>query len=173
MSISFHADEDCQIMLPEMSAQLMDPAKAREALARNRSIRRSHLYPLVDATAHFACAFLVVPQGCETFEIPRSPWIAVIGDDMHFAWGPQAFGAESLYAAIKAADHGIMITCGPDPYPYRVAGTVAVRDRKNALIIETLPHQKEAWQSRVEAVRGRNELPITYCMPFPETKGAA
>jgi hypothetical protein len=172
MSISFQTEEAYAVFLPEMSAQLMDPAKAREALARDRNIRRSHLYPLVDATARFACSFLVVPQGCEVFELPRSPWITVIGDDMHFAWGPQAFGTESLDAAIKAADHGVMITSGPDPYPYRVAATVAVRDRKNALIIETLPHRKEAWQSRIEAVRRSNELPITYCMPAP-TKGAA
>ena len=81
---------------------------------------------------------------------------------MHFAWGPKAFPAESLDAAIKAADHCVMITSGPDPFPYRVAATVAVRDRKNALIIETLPHQKEAWQRRIEFVRGEPScrLPI-------------
>jgi hypothetical protein len=77
-----------------------------------------------------------------------------------------------LDEAIKAADHGVMITSGPDPYPYRVAATVAVRDRKNALLIETLPHQKTAWQAMIDAVREGNELPISYCMPAP-AKGAA
>ena len=90
---------------------------------------------------------------------------------MHFAWGPKAFPAMSLDAAIRAADHGVMITSGPDPYPYRVAATVAVRDRKNALVIETLPNQKEAWQARIDAAREGKHLPITYCMPAP-TKGA-
>ena len=65
----------------------------------------------------------------------------------------------------------VMITSGPDPYPYRVAATVAVRDRKNALIIETLPHQKEAWQRRIEHVRGADELPTIYCMPAPDKGG--
>lgn len=75
-------------------------------------------------------------------------------------------------AAIKAADHCVMITSGPEPFPYRVAATVAVRDRKNALIIETLPHQKEAWQRRIEHVRGDAELPTFYCVALPE-RGAA
>ncbi|WP_407146349.1 hypothetical protein [Bradyrhizobium sp. ORS 86] len=177
MAISFETEEAYTVLLPETEPQLVDPVKAREAIERDRNIRRSHLFPLFDATARFACSLLIAPQGCGAFELPRSPWIISIGDDMHFAWGPKAFPAESLDAAIRAADHGVMITSGPDPFPYRVAATVAVRDRKNALLIETLPHQQEAWRRRIELVRGADEftreLPITYCMPFPETKGAA
>lgn len=171
MAIQFEIDDACTVFLPEMPTMLLDPEQARQAIARDRNIRRSHLYPLLDAVARFACSKLLVPQGCNTFELPRSPWIIVIGDDMHFAWGPKAFPAMSLDAAIRAADHGVMITSGPDPYPYRVAATVAVRDRKNALVIETLPNQKEAWQARIDAAREGKHLPITYCMPAP-TKGA-
>jgi hypothetical protein len=167
MAICFELEEGYTVILPETSAQLVDPVKAREAIERDRNIRRSHLYPLFDATARFACSFLIAAQGCNTFDLPRSPWIITIGDDLHFAWGPKAFPAISLDAAIKAADHGVMITSGPDPFPYRVAATVGVRDRKNALLIETLPHQKTAWQARIDAVREGNELPITYCMPAP------
>jgi hypothetical protein len=172
MSIQFETEDGCTVFLPELPTQLLDPEKARQAIARDRNIRRSHLFPLMDATARFACSWLIAPQGCDSFELPRGPWIITIGDDFHFAWGPKAFPADSLDAAIKGADHAVMITSGPDPYPYRVAATAAVRDRKNALIIESLPHQKEAWQRRIEHVRGKVELPITYCMPVP-TRGAA
>jgi hypothetical protein len=172
MTIQFETEDGCTVFLPETSAQLVDPEKARNRTDHDRNFRRSHLYPLFDATARFACTLLFAPQGCSAFDLPRAPWMIAIGDDLNFAWGPKAFPAESLDAAIKAADHGVMITSGPDPFPYRVAATVAVRDRKNALLIETLPHQKEAWQRRIEFVRGSSELPITYCMPLPE-KGAA
>ncbi|QOZ34430.1 hypothetical protein [Bradyrhizobium sp. CCBAU 53421] len=175
MTITFEAD-GCTIFLPETESSLVNPELARSAIERDRNIRRSHLFPLFDATARFACSLLVVPQGCKPFELPRDPWIISIGDDMHFSWGPQAFPAESLEAAIKAAEHGVIITSGPDPFPYRVAATVAVKHRMNCLLIETLPHQKDAWRERIEAVRGADEftgeLPITYCMPFP-AKGAA
>lgn len=172
MSICFEPEEGCTVLLPETKAMLTDPVKARQAIDRDRNIRRSHLFPLFDAAARFACPLLMIPQGCEAFELPRDPWIITIGDDLHFAWGPQAFPAKSLDAAIKAADHGVMIASGPEPYPYRVAATVAVRDRKNALLIETLPHQREAWDCRIESVRGETALPICYCLPMP-TKGAA
>jgi hypothetical protein len=172
MSIQFETDDACTVFLPEMPTVQMDPEKARQALDRDRNIRRSHLYPIMDAVARFACSWLIAPQGCAPFDLPRDPWMITIGDNMHFAWGPKAFPAESLDAAIKAADHCVMITSGPEPFPYRVAATVAVRDRKNALIIETLPHQKEAWQRRIEHVRGDAELPTFYCVALPE-RGAA
>jgi hypothetical protein len=172
--ISFEIEDVGTVFLPETSTILVDPQQAREALKRDRAYRRSHLYPLFDATARFACSWLMAPQGCDEFELPRDPWIITIGDDLNFAWGPDAFPAKSLDAAIKAADHGVVITSGPEPFPYQMAATVAVRDRKNALLIESLPHQMEAWKRRIELVRGADhELPIFHCVPFPETKGAA
>jgi 5-methylcytosine-specific restriction protein A len=89
MAITFQTD-CATIMLPETCAQLVDPVKAREAIDRDRNIRRSHLYPLLDATARFACSFLIAPQGCEPFDLPREPWIIILGDDLHFAWGPKS-----------------------------------------------------------------------------------
>jgi hypothetical protein len=161
--------DDCTVstvLLPETDAILMDPHQARQALAKNPNIRRSHLYPLVDSTANFAVAYMIAPQGCDCFDLPRNPWIIVAGDDMHFAWGPKAFPSKSLDATIKAADQFVIITSGPDPYPYRIAATVAVRDRRNVLLIETLPHRQEAWLSRIEALRGQN-APVIQCVPAP------
>lgn len=172
MTIQFETEDGSTVFLPEVPAIPMDAEKARQALQRDRNIRRSHLYPLVDATAHFACSLLFAPQGCQAFDLPRAPWMLAIGDDLNIAWGPKAFPADSLDAAIKAADHGVMITSGPDPFPYRVVATVAVRDRKNALLIETLPHQKDPWQRRIEHVRGSDVLPITCCMPLPSKEDA-
>ena len=101
------------------------------------------------------------------FALPHSPWIVSIGDHMHSAWGPQAFPAESLDAAIAAANQCVLITSGPDKFPYRAAATWAARDRKNVLLIETRPSQQEAWQSRIESVRG-DTLPIFFSIPEPE-----
>ncbi len=172
MAISFET-ADATVLLPDALAILVEPEKARQAIKRDRNIRRSHLYPLFDATASFACSLLIVPQGCEAFSLPRSPWILVIGDDMHFAWGPKAFHAESLDAAIRAADNCVLITSGPAPFPYRVAATLAARERRNVLVIESLPHQQEAWRSRIDTIRGaKNDLPTFLCVPTP-TEGTA
>ena len=168
MSIHFTTDDGgSTVFLPEHPTILLDPQQARDAIKRDRNIRRSHLFPLVDATARFACSLMFAPQGCPAFDLPRDPWIISVGDDLHFSWGPKAFPPESLDAAIKAAGHGIVITSGPEPYPYRVAATAAIRDRKNALIIETLPHQRDAWRQRIECVRGSDALPITWCLAVP------
>jgi hypothetical protein len=170
MSLSFQT-EDYTVFLAETSVQLTDAEKARQAIKRDVKIRRSHLFAIFDAVAHFACSHLLAPQGCAAFELPRSPWIIVVGDDMHFAWGPEAFPEDSLNAAIKAANHFVIVTSGPAPMPYKVAATVAARDRKNALLIESLPHQQEAWLSRIEAIRGDNP-PILMSVPQP-SEGAA
>ena len=104
-----------------------------------------------------------------SFKLPRSPWILSVGDDMHFAWGPKAFPASSLDEAIRAADKFVLIASGPDPFPYRVGATLAARDRKNVLLIETLPHQKDAWTQFIKTVRGSDDLPIVFCLPIKET----
>src|ERR1700738_3077111 len=101
--VQFETEDGNTVFLPELPTMLMDPEQVRQAIARNRAIRRSHLYPLLDATARFACSSLIAPQGCNPFDVPRGPWIIAIGDDLHFAWGPKAFPAASLDAAIRAA----------------------------------------------------------------------
>jgi hypothetical protein len=118
-------EDGCTLLLPAQPTVLVDPETARQAIARDRNIRRSHLFPLMDATAHFACSWLLAPQGCEPFDLPRAPWVITIGDDLHFALGPKSFPSASLDAAIKAAGHCVLIASGPDRYPYRVAATVA------------------------------------------------
>jgi hypothetical protein len=166
MAISFNTEHGFTVFLPETSTILFDPQQAREALKRDRGYKRSHLYPLLDATAHFACSLMIAPQGCNEFELPRDPWIIIVGDDLHFAWGPKAFDANLLDAAIKSADQFVIVSSGPEPFPYRAAATVAVRDRRNALLIETRPHQQEAWRSRIEEIRG-SDAPIILCVPHP------
>ena len=165
MSITFELD-GATIFLPSIPHVLFDPKKARKSIESDRNIRRSHLYPLLDATAHFACSLLIAPQGCKPFDLPREPWIIILGDDLHFAWGPNAFDAKLLDAAIKSAGQFVIVSSGPEPFPYRVAATVAVRDRRNALLIETLPHQQEAWRTRIEEIRGP-DAPIFLCVPHP------
>ena len=165
MSIIFESDEDT-VILSGPPPVPWDPEKTRTFIKANRNVRRSHLYPLLDATAHFACSLVIAPQGCDPFDLPREPWIIVLGDDLHFAWGPKAFDAKLLDAAIKSAGQFVIVSSGPEPFPYRVAATVAVRDRRNALLIETLPHQQEAWRTRIEEIRGP-DAPIFLCVPHP------
>ena len=166
MSITFELDGVGTVLLPSIPHMLIEPEQARKSIKSDRNIRRSHLGPLLDATAHFACSFLIAPQGCEPFDLPRDPWIIILGDDLHLAWGPKAFDAKLLDAAIKSAGHFVIVSSGPDPFPYRIAATVAVRDRRNALLIETRPNQQEAWVSRIQEIRGA-DAPISLCVPHP------
>jgi hypothetical protein len=165
LSITFEID-GATVFLPSTPRVLFDPEQARKSIKSDRSVRRCHLYPLLEATAHFACSFLIAPQGCEQFDLPREPWIIILADDLHFAWGPKAFDAKLLDVAIKSAGHFVIISSGPEPLAYRVAATVAVRDRRNFLLIETLPCQEEAWLARIRAIRGV-DAPILLCVPHP------
>jgi hypothetical protein len=165
MNITFEID-GALVMLPETHHVVFEPEKARKFIKSDRKVRLTHLYPLLDATAHFACSFLIAPQGCEPFDLPREPWIIILGDDLHFAWGPKAFDAKLLDAAIRSAGQFVIISSGLEPFAYRVAATAAVRDRRNALLIETRPHQQEAWRSRIEEIRGA-DAPIFFCVPHP------
>ena len=78
----------------------------------------------------------------------------------------KAFDEKLLDAAIKSAGQFVIISSGPEPFAYRVAATAAVRDRRNVLLIETQPHQQEAWRSRIEEIRGA-DAPIFICVPHP------
>ena len=166
MSITFEIDGAGTVILPRIPHVVFDPEQTRKSNEKDRNVRRHYLYPLLDATAHFACSLLIAPQGCEPFDLPRDPWIIIVGDDLHFAWGPKAFDAKLLDAAIKSAGQFVLVSSGPEPFAYRVAATVAVRDRRNALLIETRPHQQEAWRSRIEEIRGA-DAPIFFCVPHP------
>jgi hypothetical protein len=168
-TISFQ-EEDILVLLPKTEPILLAPDKVRERI-KDREIRRSHLFPLFDATAHFGCSYLIVPQGCSPFDLPRNPWIIFVCDDLNFAWGPKAFPAESLDAAIAKADYFVLVTSSPEPFPYQAAATVAIRNRGNVLLIESLPHQQDAWRSRIEAIRGPNP-PMLMCAPEPQAKQA-
>jgi hypothetical protein len=169
LNISFET-EDGMVLLAETQPIEIKCREAKAFLEKNPAVRASHLYPLIDAVATFACSQMIVPQGATPFELLRSPWIVSIGDDMHFAWGPQAFPAESLKAVIADANQCVLITSGPDKFPYRAAATWAARDRKNVLLIETRPSQQEAWQSRIDSIRGDRTLPIFFSLPEPEAE---
>lgn len=162
----FHT-ADSMVMLPRTTPILVPAAKARDAVARDRNIRRSHLGPLFDAAGSFACPLLIVVQGCDPFTVPSSPWIITIGDDLHFAWGPDAFDKQSLNTAMVAAEHCVLITSGPDPYPYRVAATMAAKHRRNVLLIESQPYQHDAWQQRIDKAREGKPIPTFCSMPEP------
>jgi hypothetical protein len=145
---------------------LVEPKWARRALNHDKSLRRSHLFPLFDAAANFACSLLLLFPSGQTFDLPKSPWIIVVGDDLDRSYGPSAFHKESLDAAIKACEKCALITSGSAPEAYRLAATHAARGRHNVLLIETRPEQEEAWFSRI------NGLPTHCFVPsVEEVKG--
>jgi hypothetical protein len=71
MNITFEIEGVGLVILPETHHVVFEPEWARKIIKSDRKVRQSHLYPLLDATAHFACSFLLAPQGCETFDLPR------------------------------------------------------------------------------------------------------
>jgi hypothetical protein len=142
--------------------------QARAALKNNGVWRESrHLKPLFETVRDFACSLLLVHQGQHEHPLPeRAPWIVILGDDLFDALGPDAFHGPSLDALIMAADRAVMVTCGPDQYFYNVAATHAARDRRNCLLIETLPKQQQAWEARLQT--GKGDLPTLCGLPYPE-----
>ena len=169
MSISFEI-ENGTVLCPVTTPILVAPNKARSFIKKNKHANRSHIFPLIDAAANFACSLLMAVQGCDPFDLPRSPWIINLGDDLHFAWGPESFDEKSINRVIAAAESCVLVTSGPDPLPYRVAATCAVRDRKNVVLIESLPHQHDAWINRIESVREGKDLPTFVSIPNPGTQ---
>jgi hypothetical protein len=159
---------DLTILLPERAPFLYGRDEARKALqlGMGRGVSRHFKGPL-EATRDFGVHLLMAFQGSEAFDAPPSPWIAMLGDDMGFAIGPDAFGAVSLDRLILDAERAVIVSSGPEPHAYNVAATHAARDRRNCILIETLPPQVEAWKARFRAVRGKDDLPTLFCVPAP------
>lgn len=57
MNITFEID-GALVMLPETHHVVFEPEKARKIIKSDRKVRRSHLYPLLDATAQEQAAAL-------------------------------------------------------------------------------------------------------------------
>jgi hypothetical protein len=121
--------------------------------------------PLIEVARDYACSVLLVMQGGHEFTAPQGTWIALLGDDAKLSLGPQAFHRASLEALVKAANRAIIVASGPEMYCYNAAATLAARDRKNVILIETLPAQLKAWEDLLKELRGEDFATLT-CLPL-------
>ncbi len=129
-----------------------------------------HLTPVMQAVRHYGVSMVFVPQGIkdEHEALPAvlaKPFIALIGDDMHQALGPKAFGKKMLTCLIREADTAAIIACEAIYDVYDQMSQKASIGRRNVLIIETLPKRELEWLSCLRSVAPN--LPITLCTVNP------
>ncbi len=130
-----------------------------------------HLTPVMQAVRYYGVSMVFVPQGIkdEHEALPAvlaKPFIALIGDDMHQALGPKAFGKKMLTRLIREADTAAIIACEAIYDVYDQMSQKAAIGRRNVLIIETLPRRELEWLSCLRSVAPN--LPITLCTVKPE-----
>ncbi len=132
-----------------------------------------HLTPVMQAVRHYGVSMVFVPQGIEDEHealpaVLAKPFIALIGDDMHQALGPKAFGKKMLTRLIREADTAAIIACEAIYDVYDQMSQKAAIGRRNVLIIETLPKRELEWLSFLRSVAPG--LPITLCTVKPEVQ---
>jgi hypothetical protein len=159
--VSYHIRPPDNVLIgrDEAGTILKDTATKRRAL---------HFKPILEAVRHYACKLLLTFQGGPGYVLPPTPWVIVIGDDFLTAKGPAAFDQPSLDTAIRAADYCVLVTSGPERGAYEVAATHVARHRHNVIIIETQPYQQEAWQSRIQTLRGADVLATLLSRPIAD-----
>lgn len=132
-----------------------------------------HLTPVMQAVRYYGVSMVFVPQGIKDHHealpaVLAEPFIALIGDDMHQALGPGAFGKKMLARLIREADVVAIIACEAVYDVYDQMSQQAAIDRRNVLIIETLPARELEWLTLLRSVAPK--LPITLCTVKPEVQ---
>lgn len=132
-----------------------------------------HLTPVMEAVRHHGVSLVFVPQGIKDHHeklpaVIAQPFIALIGDDMHHALGPKAFGKKMLTRLINQADVATIIACEALYDVYDQMSQIAAIGRRNVLIIETQPKRELEWIAAIRSVRPK--LTITLCTVKPEVQ---
>jgi hypothetical protein len=115
-----------------------------------RSVRArtpAHLVPILDAVIDYGCAHLLVVQGKDGKIGPLpsgTPIISVIGDDLYTSLGPSGFHP-SIRKLFRAADVAVIVACAAEQKFYAIAATVAVLERRNAVIVECRTEREIEW----------------------------
>ena len=125
-----------------------------------------HLTPVIQAVRYYGVSMVSVPQGIKDHHetlpaVLAQPFIALIGDDMHQALGPKAFGKKMLARLIREADAAAIIACEAIHEVYDQMSQQAAIGRRNVLIIETLPERELEWLTCLRSESPK--LPITLC----------
>ena len=123
-----------------------------EAL-KNLKGPQKHWGLLGEAASDFAICLMRVFQSQEPFELPIcDPFIAVVGDDLFRSLGPDGFEEDSIRKLLAAAGYIGIITGHPILRVYAEAATIAAKQRKNAVIIETRPEHGRDWCQLARAI---------------------
>jgi hypothetical protein len=140
-------------------------------LDRLRSVRErapDHWVPILDAVIDFGCAHVLVTQGTggKIGPLPSDkPIITLIGDDLNVSLGPNGFHA-SIRKLFRSADAAVIVACAAEQKFYANAATVAVLERRNAVIVECRPETELEWLAFAKMHLGTNR--IVLCSARPE-----
>ena len=138
--------EAINFCLPPAIHYSLDQVKAMQA----RKDLAASWYPLVSASADFGVALSQYYQSHESFDLPgRNPFIAVVGDDLFRATGPDGFETESVKKLIDASECFYIVTGAPILMMYREVATLAAKHRNNVVLIETQPAAGRKWAALI------------------------
>jgi hypothetical protein len=124
------------------------------------------MVPVIDATIDHNCAYSLVGQGAGGGgPLPPVPVISIVGDDIPASLGPAGF-RPSLRKLFRRADAAVIVSCAPEQRFYATAASVAVLERRNAIIVECRPETELEWLAfaKKHLRTGR----IMLCTPKPE-----
>jgi hypothetical protein len=122
------------------------------SMDRLRSVRErtpDHLIPILDAVIDYGCAHVMVTQGRDGKIGPMptdKPIITIIGDDTLTSLGPAGFHP-SIKKLFRAAGAAVIIACAAEQKFYAIAATVAVLERRNAVIVECRTERELEWHA--------------------------
>src|SRR5688500_12914617 len=107
-----------------------------QRLAERARGEAAHLRPLVEAVSR-GVPFIMVPRGCP-FLVPRrmvdGPAVALFGDDLEDAKGPEAFHLPGLRKLLRAASGVAVMSGAPVPTIYATAPMIALATRRPVVL---------------------------------------
>lgn len=146
------------------------PAVRQRMLDRLAATGGTHLSPIIKTLAE-GVALLILPASKLRFDLPkRRNWVALIGDDLATARGPQIFHLKSLRLTLGRA-HAVYLMIGaPVASAYQAAADVAAAGL-NVCLIETQPAEQEAWADFVQR-HARPKATISLATPTARRNAA-
>jgi hypothetical protein len=146
--------------IPLSSAQLWRMAEHAQGPA-------AHLRPLVEAIP-CGVPLLVVTRGVP-FQSPRQilsgPAVAVVGDDLDEALGPEAFHLPGLRKLLRAASATAVMSGAARPSVYAAAPGMALITRRPVVLVETQEQREAEWLELVRKLAPRASTLIV--TPYP------
>jgi len=113
-----------------------------------------HLRGVLSAIVDFSVTATMLAQGQMQFTPPsKSPWIAILSDDLVVGLGPEGFHTQSLNDLISEVSYAVVAATAPMRHCYNVCATVAAKHRRNALLVETEPGLAAEWVDYIRRLR--------------------